>query len=188
MTYLNYDRSHRFDTGRGTGAAAEIDDIIDEEAIIENDGRSSTRTMFYASEVNYKTKAQRRQMERLAKVNDGMWESSRASDNFRADMNRSKETICQQLELTGFQQECVMWTMRRMPVNRFGPYNTQKVTMAVITLICERDRRQIDDEPEFQSLMGKVGITPKQLRGLRKLCRKYPFAFDATLPVPEEYQ
>ncbi|UBF23153.1 hypothetical protein M1M34_gp002 [Haloarcula tailed virus 2] len=188
MTYLHYDRTHRFDTSMGTGAALEIDDIIDDEAIIENDGRSLTRTMFYASEVSYDSPKRRRQMERLAKWNDGMWDSSRASQNFKADMNRIKEGFCQEIELTDFQTECVLWTMERMPVNRFGSYNTEKVTMAVITIICERDRRPVDDEPAFQNIMKDIGMTGKQLRSVRKICRKYPFAFDSTLPIPEEYQ
>ena len=184
----NIDMSHRFDLGMGAAAKAKIDEIIDEEAIIENDGRSSGRTMFYASDADYDNEKMAARMERLAKWNDGMWESDRATQNFKADMNRIKENLCQEVNLTKFQTESVLWTMERMPVNYFGSHTTEKVTMAVITLICEEDHRNIDDEEEFVQVMRDVGMNGKDLRSIRKLCRKYEFAFDATKPIPEKYQ
>lgn len=188
MSYLRFESDPFLDLGRGCGASERIDDIIDEEAIIENDGRSVTRTMFYAGDAKYDDPDKQKQMKRLAKWNDGMWESERASRNFKADMNRSKEVLCQQAELTSLQQESVMWSMKRIPVNRFGCYNTEKVTLSVMIKVCERDGRDLRQEDAFQDLMNRVGITSDKLDSVCRIAEKYPFAFDAGVPVPEEYK
>lgn len=188
MTRQEYDRSYLFETGDGSGTSSEIEDRIDREAIIENDGRGLNSTMFYADDANYDNPDKQKQMRRLAKWNDGMWESSRGAQNFKADMNRAKESICDGVKLTKFQTECVMWSMKRLPVAYFGQYSTEKVTMAVITLICERDMRMIGDEQPFRDVMEALEIGPKDLRKMRKMARKYPWAFDASQPIPDKFK
>lgn len=188
MTYHKYDRSYLFETGDGAGTNSEIEDRIDKEAIIENDGRGLNSTFFYADDADYDNPDMQRRMKRLAKMNDGMWESSRGARNFMADMNRAKESICDGVQLTKFQTECVMWTMDRLPVAYFGRYSTEKVTLAVITLICEKDMRMISDEQAFREVMETLEVSPKDLRQMRKMARKYPWAFDATIPIPDKFK
>ena len=175
---LNYDRSYLFGAGFGAGSNNEIDDMIDDAGIIENDGRSQTRTTFLAGEASYASEKRYNQYKRLAKVNDGMWDSNRGADNFKADMRRMAKTFCSQLELNSRQQERTLWVMKNLSVNSFGHYSTEKVIMAVISLVANEDRRLIRDEPEYRELVSAVGMTMDEVKRVRIMVRERTDTFD----------
>ena len=178
MKEINYDKSHLFITTHGGGSNMAIDDIIDEEAIIENDGRSNTRTFFYPEEGNYANRKQERQYKRLIRWQDGVGDSGRAAANFKADNERTAKTFCSQCELTKFQTERVLYVMNDLDVNSYGHYSTEKVLLAVMSLVCNEDRRLLRDEPQFQSLVADMGMTMEQVRRVRKMTRERTDQFD----------
>lgn len=175
---LNYDYSYLFDTGFGAGSNNDIDDMIDDAGIIENDGRSQTRTTFLAGEASYASEKRYTQYKRLAKVNDGMWDSNRGADNFKADMRRTAKTFCSQMEFRERQTERVLWVLNHLSINSFGHYSTEKVLMAVISLVANEDRRLIRDEPDYRELVSAVGMTMDEVKRVRMMVRERTDTFD----------
>jgi len=176
---LNFDSSYLFDTGFGAGANKELDDMIDDAGIINNDGRSNTRTTFLAGEASYDSERRYNQYKRLAKVNDGMWDSNRAADNFKADMRRITKTFCSQVELNSRQQERVQWVMDDMDINSFGSYSTEKVLLGVMSLVANEDRRLLRDEDSFRGLVVSVEMTMDEVKRVRQLIRDRTDTFDS---------
>lgn len=176
---LNFDSSYLFDTGFGAGSNQELDDMIDDAGIINNDGRSNTRTTFLVGDASYESKKRYKQYKRLAKVNDGMWNSNRAADNFKADMRRITKTFCSQVDMRERQQERVQWVMDDMDINSFGSYSTEKVLLGVMSLVANEDRRLLRDEEQFHDLVLAVDMTMDEVKRVRQLIRDRTDTFDS---------
>lgn len=180
MSEINYDKTHLFWAGDGAGSNEAIDDIIDQEAIIENDGRSNTRTFFYPGDAVYESVERERQFQRLIRWQDGEGHpsESRAAANFKADMKRTAQTFCSQCEFTPHQTRRVEYVMKDLDVNSYGHYSTEKVILAVMSLVANEDRRLLRDEQTFRDLVDDVGMTMEQVRTVRLMTRQRTDAFD----------
>ena len=177
MSY-NYDQTHRFGTGDGSGSNNAIDDIIDKEGIIENDGRSDTRTFFYPEEGEYESKDRERQFKRMIRWQDGEGDSGRAAANFKADMKRTAETFCSAVEFNSYQRERVLHVMEVLDINSYGHYSTEKILLAVMSLVANEDRRLLRDEDSFRELCHSVGMTLEEVRKVRRMTRERTEQFD----------
>ncbi len=177
MQEINYDKSYLFRHEHGAGSKSAIDDIIDEEAIIEHDGRSTARTFYYVEEA---PEHKRKQFKRMLQHQEDMYHPSRsrAGANFRADMERTAKTFCSQCELNSYQTERVLHVMDDLDVNSYGHYSTEKVILAVISLVANEDQRLIRDEPEYRDLVEQVGMTLEEVRKVRLMTRERTDAFD----------
>lgn len=176
--YLEYDRTHLFGRMQGDGSKSAIDELIDSNAIIENDGRSTTRTMFYAEDATYENRATKKKMKWLAKLNDGMYENGRFTANYNADVRRFAQTIGGQLEMTPHQKARTEYVLGTLDMNSFGPYNAEKITMAVISLVCNEDRRLVRDEPEFRAFLDDIYMTLDELKRVRRMVLERTEAFN----------
>lgn len=172
MTDSYYDMSHILDLGKGSGASSSLEDHMQENFVSENDGRSKGSTFFYAGEGSYGSKAKEQQYYRLAKLNDGMYESDRAVQNRKADRERWVRTFCSQCELTRYQTEETLRLVESLNMQRFGPYPTEKIILGVMTIVCEYDYRPLDEEPMFLIIMEDMEVSPKLLKRLREIIRK----------------
>lgn len=180
MQLIGFDCSYLFGGGEGAGSNDAIDDMIDQEAIVENDGRSNTRTFFYPEDAEYETQEQATKFRRLIRWQDGEGHpsESRAAANFKADMERTAKTFCSQCEFTPYQTERVLHVMDDLDVNSYGHYSTEKVILAVMSLVANEDRRHLRDEELFRGLVGDVGMTMEQVRTVRLMTRQRTEAFD----------
>lgn len=162
------DMSHTFDIGGGSGAASAIDELIDKNAVIENDGRSRTRTFFYPSEAGGWT---RKRAKRLAKLQDGHRSPERKEQNRGADRRRWAESFGSKLGMNGYQIERVKHIVGGMNMSHMGYYSSSKIILATITLVANEDDRFIRDEIGFKELMRDVDTDMDELKQMRRLIR-----------------
>lgn len=163
------DTSHEFDTSDGSGAASNIDERIDQNAIIENDGRSDTNTFFYPNEA---APTRRQQFKRLIEYQDGMYKDERKAETQQADMRRWVSTICSKLDMSSYHTGRVEHICSGLNMKHMAHYSTEKVIIAVISLVANEDDRFIRDERVFRNLMGEVGTTLEELRKVRALVKR----------------
>lgn len=176
--YLNYDKTHLFGRKQGDGSKTALEEIIDQNAVIENDGRSTTRTMFYAEDANYDSPVIEQRYRWLAKLNDGVGEKGRFTANYNADVRRFIQTLGGHLELTAYQVDRVIYVMADLNLNTFGPYSYEKISMAVISLVANEDRRLIRDEPIFQTYLEDMYMDLDTLKRIRRMVVDRTDAFD----------
>lgn len=167
---MNYDRSYLYGTDYGATANSGEDDMIDEDGLVHNDGRSNTETYFLADDVEYASKSRRVQFHRLAKINDGMY--NRNDSDVRAARNAEYVDIyCGAVELNEYQRDCVKNAVVTMDLRTFGGVQTEHIILAIMCVVAERDMRQLDEEPEFQDLMIANDLDMNELKRLRKMAR-----------------
>lgn len=164
----NVDMTHVFDVGGGAGSAEKIDDLIDENAVIENDGRSQTKTFFYPSEADGWDHGQ---AERLARLQDGHRSPERNEQNRAADRRRWAESFGAKLGCTDHQIERTKHIVAGMNMSHMGYYSSQKIILATISLVANEDGRFIRDEVGFKELMRDVETTMDELKQMRRLIR-----------------
>lgn len=169
MSEQQFDMSHIFDVGGGNGASNETDELIDENAIIENDGRSDTRTFFYPSQA---PERQQRKFKRLIRWQDGEGDSQRDVENRAADRRRAVETFCGHLDMTPYHRERVKHVMEGVNMSHMAHYSSEKVILAIISLVANEDNRFIRDEPTFRNLLNDVGSDLRELKRIRELVRR----------------
>lgn len=168
-TQEEIDKTHTFLSGE-QAETAEIQ--WDRMAIEQNDGRGDHATMFYGKDAA--TPDERERYERLASVNEGMRESGREhkSKSNVVDKANFAKTCCSALEMTGFQQERVVWLTERVNVNMFGHYSYEHIILALISIVANEDGRWIRDEPKFQDMMVANEIDLLQIRRLRIMMKE----------------
>lgn len=162
-----FDYSHEFDTSKGSGASERIDDIIDDAAIIENDGRSETRTFFRPDEASNNVE----QYERMVQYQDGMWDSSRASKNKKADNDRWVDTFCSYLDVPDYQEERVQLVVESVNMSHMAHYSAQETILASISIVENERGRWIRDEDAFRDLILDVGTSLDSMKKARILLR-----------------
>lgn len=163
------DMSHRFDIGRGSGAAEQIDDKIDENAVIENDGRSRTRTFYYPGEAPARA---RRRYRRMLRWQEGEGSPDRDVRNKTADRERWVDTFCSNLDMTPYQQRRVKFVCNGLNMKHMAHYSTEKVILAVISLVANEDARFIRDEEGYRDLLRAVGSDLSEVKSIRDLVRR----------------
>lgn len=163
------DMSHRFDMQGGSAAASAIDELIDQNAIIENDGRSNTRTFFYPSEA-----ADADQFSRLSRIQEGQWakDESRDAKNREADRRRWLEGYCARLDMTDYQRRRTEYIESGLNMSHMAYYSSQKIILAIITLVANEDNRFIRDEQMFRDICRDVDTNLNELKQMRKLIRR----------------
>lgn len=161
------DYSHEFDTSKGNGASERIDDIIDDAAIIENDGRSETRTFFRPDEASTNVE----QYERMVQYQDGMWDSSRASKNKKADNDRWVDTFCSYLDVPDYQEERVQLVVESVNMSHMAHYSAQETILASISIVENERGRWVRDEDEFRDLVRDVDTSLDSMKKVRILLR-----------------
>jgi hypothetical protein len=164
------DMSHRFDDASGSGASGETEELIDKNAIIENDGRSTTRTFYYPSEAPERVQ---KQFARMLRWQDGEYDEStpggRRGQNLRADTRRWAETFTSHLGMNSYQQDRVLHIVEDLTMAHMAHYSAQEVILGTITIVANEDDRFIRDEQAFKDLVDDVGsdmYTIKRVRGL----------------------
>lgn len=168
------DMSHRFDVGDGNGAASEIDELIDQNAIIEHDGRASTRTFFYIGEA---PEGKRRQFGRMLEYQEDMW-SGMKNQQRQADRERTVSTFCSFLDMGTYQRERVQHICDGLNMSHMAHYSSQKVILAVISLVANEDGRFIRDETGFRTLLRDLESDLAELRSIRNLVRRKSDQYD----------
>lgn len=163
------DLSHVLDDGNGAGASSQIDDIIDDGAVIENDGRSKTRTFYYADEA---PSDKQHQFARMLRWQDGEGDSDRAVRNRAADRRRTVDTFCAHVGMGTEQRERVQYVTDGLNMSHMGPYSSDDVILAIITLIANERGRFIRDETVFRGLLEDVGLDLNDIKNVRGLIRE----------------
>jgi hypothetical protein len=161
------DVSFRFGRERGTLSASEVDEMIDESAVWDNDGRSQTRTGFDPRESDDPMK-----WRRLNKINDGWRASDRRQQNRWADRQRWIETFCSFLDLPQTDVSRVKHIMRDVDMARMGHYSSQQTILAIISLVANERGRWIRDEEDFRRLLQDTGTTLGEIKRVRQLVRQ----------------
>lgn len=175
------------DTGSGMGSGDYWDDREDEQAVIENDGRSLNETFFYGESASFPEPIADRgpnstmpRGERLAKYNDG-WrinDGYRAPRNRKADRERFIGVLCSQLEVATSLEERIRKVTEDLPLSEMGWYSSDMVILAVLSFVTNEQGRWIRDESAFREIMQAVGMDLSDLRSCRKLVRNKCSAFE----------
>jgi hypothetical protein len=154
-TTASDDTSVVFSKDAGSAAATAIDEKIDDEAVISNDGRSHTRTMFYADEA---PESRQYQYSRLAKYNDGMYASDRDTQNKKADNRRWVSAYAGLFDVTEHQAERTEACLQDIYLPHMAHYSAEQVILAVMHLVCWEDGRHLCSEPEFDRVLCETSI------------------------------
>jgi hypothetical protein len=133
-----------------------------------NDGRSLTRTTFHGHTDQYK---------RLAKINDGMYHSSRRTQNRKAETRRWIQTLCTRLECTDLVASRVRRIITSINMKHLGMYSKPEAILATIELVegeqrMERGGRPLHNEPIFHTLVSDIDSDIETLRRVRHLIRE----------------
>lgn len=153
----------------GDGAKSWGDERIDRNAIIENDGRSNTRTFYYATEAPKET---RRKYRRLLRWQEGEGASDRDVQNRAADRRRYVSGFCSRLDMAQYQRERVEHVMEGLNMSHMAHYSSQKVVLAIITLVANEDGWFIRDDDDFRELLSAVGSDLDEMKQIRGLVRE----------------
>jgi hypothetical protein len=158
-------REHAFGRRRGSAAASRIDEVIDEEAIVEHDGRADTETFFYPSDAS---DANEEQYQRLIRIQEGKWSGMKNAQR-RADRQRTIGNFCGHLELPSSAQQRVEAAEADIDMSTLGPYRSEHAILAIISLVANQYDRFIRDEDAFRELLRDVDLSLDRLRSLRKI-------------------
>jgi len=133
-----------------------------------NDNRSLTRTTFHGHNDQYK---------RLAKINDGMYHSSRRTQNRKAETRRWIQTLCTKLECNDVVASRVTRIIKSINMKHLGMYSKPEAILATIELVEGEERmarggRPLHNEPIFHTLVGDIDSDITTLRRVRELIRQ----------------
>lgn len=162
------DMSHRFYVGKGGGASQQLDDMIDQNAIIEHDGRAQTRTFFRPDEAPKET---RQQYKRLIGWQEDKWSGMKNAQR-KADRDRTVSSFRTSLDMNSYHEERITHIMEDLKMSHMAHYSSQKVILAIISLVANEENRFIREEDGFRSLMLEVGSDLDEIKKIRKLIRR----------------
>lgn len=166
------DTSFRLDAADGSGSASKLDERIDDEAVIEHDGRAETRTFFYPEQASASSQEQFR---RLIRWQEGEGSPQRDVRNRAADRRRYVDTFCGRLDMTEYQRERVKRVVDGINMSHMAHYNSQKVILAIISLVADEDASRhgtpMRDRDTFQTLVDEVNSSAMEVRKIRLLVR-----------------
>lgn len=186
-----------FSTGSGENSAEE--DHSDSTAVIENDGRSKTRTGLDVRDSRDSREVVRDNesfayFEWLNQLNDGRKAPDLENRERRADAKRDAKTFASQLGMTSFQKKRVTHLIDRLETLHFGNVPVEGTVLALISLVANEDGwmiRKRSDGPEdnkgpntmvchdgeevevslFTKLMGDCRVSPQSIRRARENLR-----------------
>jgi len=160
------DGTHRFDVGHGNGSGDRLDDVIDQNAIIDHDGRANTNTFFYAWEA---PEEKEYQFSRMLRWNEGEGSPDRSINNRQADRNRYVDTVCGQLDMSDYHKERVKHLCGSVNMSHMGPRSSQETILSVVTIVANEDNRFVRDEELFRDLVTAIDSSLDTIKKLRKL-------------------
>lgn len=167
QTHPRGDMSHVFDAGSGNGSSSQIDEKIDESAIIEHDGRASTRTFFYPEQAPQRSQ---QQYKRLIQWQEDKWSGMKNAQR-AADRRRTVGTFCSQLDMSEYHNKRVTNVMEGLNMSHMAHYSSEKVILAIISLVANADGRFIRDEDAFRELVSLVDSDLGEIKRVRELVR-----------------
>jgi hypothetical protein len=103
-----------------------------------NDGRSTTRTTFYADDSSVDmTPRQRERYRRLAKWNDDQYAPDRSIRNLDANKERFAHTCANALELCEYQRDRVIHIVNDIDFSKYNPAGLryEEVILCIISLV-----------------------------------------------------
>jgi hypothetical protein len=162
------DMSHAFDDGDGSGASSRTDELIDDNAIIEHDGRASTRTFFYPEQA---AEQHRDRYYRMLQYQEDKWSGMKNAQR-RADRMRTVGNFCGQLDMSTYHRNRVTEVMDSIEMSHMAHYSSPLVILAIISLVANADGRFIRDETQFRNLMRDIDTSLNELKNVRELVRK----------------
>lgn len=169
------DRSYRMDVRGGNGAASKIEELIDQNAVIDHDGRASTRTFFRSVEA---PEDKEDLFERLTGWQEDKWDSETNYETRQhgADRMRWIGDFCGQLEMTPHQRRRVEHIVEGLDMSHMAHYSSQKVIVAVISIVADEDAsrhgERMRDRSDFRKILEAVGSDLTELKSIRKLVRR----------------
>lgn len=169
ISNLFFDMSHIFDDSGGSGASSDIDELIDENAIIEHDGRAETRTFYYPSEAP-ETKQHR--FTRMLRWQEGERSPERDIKNNAADLRRWVSIFCTTVELGDYQTERTESIAEGLNMKHMAHYSTEEVILGIMSLVANEDGRFVRDESEFKQLVISIGSDMYTVKKVRSLVRR----------------
>lgn len=169
MSAHKIDMSHRFDDASGAGASNQTDELIDENAIMQNDGRAPTNTFFYVVEA---PERKQQQFARMYRHQEGVGDPDRRSQNRPADNRRDVEIFCAFVELGQYQTERVTAIVEDLELQHMAHYSVQEVVLGAITLVANERGRFIRDEDDFKQLVEDSGSDMYTVKRVRQLTRR----------------
>lgn len=167
------ERSHRLDYNSGSGAASDVDGLIDASAVIETDGRSETWTFFYPEEAS-----DEQRFETLREWQTGMYDTERDTKNKAADRDRWIDAFCGQVEVAGHLKERVGLVCSSLDLSHMGPYSTEKVILAIISLVANENDRFIRNEARYKELVASQASDLGEIRSVRNLVKRKSDYYD----------
>lgn len=158
------DKTHLF---IGEREVAARDRIMDDQAVIEHDGRAKTRTGFDPRDSDDPETWQRR-----LDIQDGKWNRDENPGRAKAVQKRTAMTWCNALEMTTLQEDRVVWLLERIETNLFGTYSYEDIIIGLITIVANEDGRWIRDEEKFRDICRANDLSMKRVRSIRSKMRE----------------
>lgn len=191
--WTNEESGVTLDTGMTAGPGAETDNLIDMNAIEENDGRSTGRTFFYGKSGEFSEPVSESgpyhnmdRGERLAKYNDG-WrinDNTRATQNSKVFQRKFCALTAEQLGLTPNQAKRVEGIVMGINLRHMGPYATETVVLSAATLVADEDAidaarrddvdelRWIREERAYREMLDDLDLDGRTVRKCRNLVKR----------------
>lgn len=151
------DRSHRHESGHGSGTNTKWEDTWDETASPTNDGRSQTRTTFYGKGSILRSDGSRVAYSDLSKLNDGLYARERQTQNSWANRMRLIDIFCSYLGCGRDVNERTKYLSEGVEFQELGPYSTDIALLSLISIVANNRGRWIRDEDGFRQLLVDIG-------------------------------
>lgn len=161
------DIAYRFDVADGSGASSGVEEMIDQNAVIEHDGRASTRTFFYMEEV---PETNREQFKRMLGYQEDKW-SGMKNQQRKADRMRKVHGFCSKLDMTSYQKQRVKHIESDINMKHMASFSSDKVILGIVSIVANEDNRFIRDESDFRDILVDVGSDLDEMKSIRSLIR-----------------
>lgn len=155
---------NNLDYSAGSGALDTQECLIDNDTLIEADGRSDMETSFNPSDADnglLMSDGKRRTWNYLYKQNENHYGDDKGTD---ANIRRDAATFCGHADLTEYQQQRVLFHVDRLDINDFGQTSTEAVILALIAYVANLDDRWIQREQEFRELQNSLEISSDKVK------------------------
>lgn len=172
---------HQVRREEGSGSRSIIEDKKT-DVWDSKDQRSQTETTFWESDIKQLQVSERRKRElrqalrRQEGQNPG--EAYQTTRTMRADANREEwkrritSTYASYVGLTRHQKErSKHLVMDVLDFTGFSHFTKEQCILAVLNVVAREDGRWLEDENSFRKLMEDEGLTPREVRSLRRMVR-----------------
>lgn len=179
--------AHHIARSGGDGARSATEEWVAQHARpASNDGRSPTRTTFYAHDVDsigpgqlHRDPEDRRSWGSLAKWQDGVQSDiSRGGQNWQADKDRWFDTFASHLEATDRQEDRARHIVDTIDIGPFQGAHIQmeSVILGALSLAIDEDATALPqravERDAFATLQADIGMDRADLRDVRQKLRK----------------